>query len=290
MAMQMLTAYWRLFRPAQWLKNVIVFAPLFFGHHFADVPRLIATTVAFIAFCLCASAVYCINDALDAPRDALHPVKRHRPVAAGVITPRQSVAAGVVTCVIALVCAFLVSRTLAGVLALYIALNLFYSVKAKHMAMIDILILAVFYILRLFAGEVASGIELSHWIIIVTFTGSIMLACGKRREELIANAGKETRKSLDGYNVAFLNAAMTVAASATFICYVMYSIDEHVVAVVGRLCYLTSFFVLGGILQYVRLVLVFGYGDNPVKMIISDRVIIGCVVCWIGVLAFLIYG
>lgn len=93
MAMQMLTAYWRLFRPAQWLKNVIVFAPLFFGHHFADVPRLIATTVAFIAFCLCASAVYCINDALDAERDALHPVKRQRPVAAGVITPRQSVAA-----------------------------------------------------------------------------------------------------------------------------------------------------------------------------------------------------
>lgn len=289
----------KLLRPHQWLKNVFVFTPLFFGRHAAQWCYVWPCVLAFLAFCMAASGVYCFNDICDAEADRQHPVKRMRPVACGAVSKRTAYA----TMLTAWAAAFLVvavgcfygdgSRCgLAGTLLLYIVCNLAYCVKLKQIAILDVFIIAVGFVLRIVAGGLATGIILSHWIVITTFLLALFLALAKRRDDvaIYVTSGVKARKSVESYNMDFLNQSFGILGSLTIMCYILYTVSGDVVERMGSHCvYVTSVFVLAGILRYMQISFVDQKSGSPTKVLLHDHFIQACIVGWIAVFSVILY-
>ncbi len=282
----------QLLRPHHYVKNVFIFAPLFFGLKFDNIGLLVKSAYAFAAFCAVASAAYAFNDIFDAEEDRLHPDKMRRPVASGAITvPTAAAISGA-----ALLCAMLLA-TAAGdgvwrFILFYATLNIAYTLRLKHVPILDVSVIAVGFVLRLFTGASATGVPLSIWIIITTFLLSLFLALAKRRHDcvLYQKSGMMTRKVLDGYNLDFLNIAMGIMAMIVVMAYLTYTVSPEVA---GRIhsdyLYLTTFFVLVGIMRYLQLAFVEENGGNPTNALLRDR-FLQCVVSgWIIVFAWILY-
>lgn len=285
-----------LLRPHQWLKNAFVFTPLFFGRHTTDWCYVWPCIQAVVAFCLVASGIYCFNDIQDADADRRHPVKRERPVASGAIS--QPVAYSTMAALWA--AAFILvtfgscasRELLAGVLLLYIVINVAYCLKLKQITILDVFIIATGFVLRIVAGGVATGIGLSHWIVLTTFLLALFLALAKRRDDVAIydRSGMKARKSVEHYNMDFLGAAIAIMGSVTIVCYILYTVSDEVVERVGsHHLYATSVFVLAGILRYMQLTLVDGRSGSPTKVLMRDHFIILCVAGWITMFAIILY-
>ena len=295
--LQYIKAVVLLLRPHQWVKNLFVFLPIFFDRHLFELEYWWPTAVAFVAFSLVASAVYCFNDIHDAPFDQLHPVKKLRPIASGQVSP----AAGYVMCTLcvaaggALLAAFVPSTAsagVAGVLSAYLALNVAYCMKLKHYAIVDVFIIASGFVLRLFAGAFASGVPLSHWIVLMTFLLALFLAFAKRRDDVVSyeNTGVLARRNINRYNVAFMNQALSVIAAVTLVAYILYCVSPGVIHRMGSdQLYLTSVFVLAGIIRYLQLSIVDLKSGSPTKVLLRDHFIQGCVALWLGTFLVLLY-
>ena len=206
-----------LMRPHQWIKNFFIFTPLFFSFSFNQ-ENIIETIIAFILFSILASSVYVLNDILDKEDDKKHPTKRYRPIASGKVNVKfASIIFGILS-FISLLVAFLENINFFFILVIYFILNIFYSLKLKHIVLVDIFVIATGFVLRVFAGSIIIDINPSMWIVLITFLLATFLALAKRRDDvLLSNLGEKTRKNIDGYNLEFINASMVLMAAVVML-------------------------------------------------------------------------
>jgi 4-hydroxybenzoate polyprenyltransferase len=216
-------------RPDQWTKNIIVFAALVFGKQLLDPLAVFYSCMAFAVFCAASSSVYVVNDVMDRELDRLHPEKRNRPIAAGLISvPSASIGAALLGSA-ALAGAAWVGPGLLFFTGCYLILNLFYSGFLKHVVLLDVIVIALGFVLRAVAGAAAIGVEISAWLVVCTFMVMLFLALGKRRAEVAAyeDAGAQ-RPASRSYTVELLDQLMTVVVAATIVSYCLYTLDPAV--------------------------------------------------------------
>lgn len=288
---RMLRTYADIMRPHHWLKNLLIFAPIFFGARLFE-PGLLARSIfAFAAFSLAASSVYIFNDIMDRDSDRRHPTKRHRPVAAGAMPFRHAVLCGIAVLILGLLAGALVSLQCLNVLCMYVGLNLAYSLAVKHVAVFDVLCVAAGFVLRLLMGSCATGIPLSHWIVAVTFLLALFLALAKRRDDIrLYRQGNNIRKAIADYSLPFVDLALLVTAVATFIAHLMYTLSPETTSALGGtdLC-LTTLFVFLGIVRYLQLVYVHGRSASPTDNLMGDPFLKIIVAGWVATFMVVIY-
>ena len=286
-----------LIRPHQWIKNVFVLLPAFFGGTLLDVSGITAAVVAFFAFSLTASSVYCFNDIIDVEDDRRHPVKCHRPIASGAISVGMARVLMVLMILLAiallpLLGSFETMRDVALVLLAYYVLNLCYCARLKQYAILDVCIIAFGFVLRVLAGGFATGTRVSHWLVLMTFLLTLFLSFAKRRDDVLRmnETGKAPRKNTIRYNLTFINQAITITTSVTMVSYIMYTVSPEIV---GRFhtdkLYLTTVFVLLGLLRYIQLTVVDEKSGDPTKIMLRDRFIQCVAAAWLFTFLFLIY-
>ncbi len=283
----------RLLRPHQYVKNLFVFLPLFFGMKFLDFKKLFITCIAFICFSLVASAVYVFNDIYDVEEDKKHPEKRNRPIASGKISRGEAFGIFWALLLVAILLTRLTlpSRVL-GVLLIYVVANLLYTFKLKHIAILDITVIAFGFVLRLFAGALTGNIVLSHWIILMTFLLALFLALAKRRADLLVflTDGKILRKSIEGYNLTFVDTAMSIMAAVIIVSYVLYTVSAEVIRRFHTdNLYGTTFFVILGVLRYLQITFVKEESGSPTRILLHDRFLQGIVISWLILFGLIIY-
>jgi decaprenyl-phosphate phosphoribosyltransferase len=275
--------YIQLMRPHQYLKNLFIFSPLFFALKFNYVILFKKTIFVFIIFSVVASAIYILNDIKDINEDKLHPEKKNRPIANGDIPISYAITFMLMLILIGLTGAFLISSDLFLVILIYIILNIGYSFGLKHISIIDIFIISVGFILRIFAGAVTINVPVTMWIILITFLLSLFLALAKRREDIIfAEEGKKTRKNIDGYNLVFVNSGMIIMAGIVIVCYIFYTISNEIQNKFHtNYLYLTVLFVILGIFRYMQLTFVENNSGNPSKILLQDKFLQITIVAWL---------
>ena len=282
----------RLIRPKQWLKNVFVLVPIFFSGHLLDVDYLYAGLVTFVAFSMIASSVYCFNDIIDVEADRRHPVKCSRPIASGAISLKQAYGLMALMLALSMVALLFLQQHYWKVLLIilgYYVLNLAYCAELKQHAIVDVCVIAFGFVLRLLAGGFATGIVLSRWIVLMTFLITLFMSFGKRRDDVIRmnDTGEAPRKNTIRYNLAFIDQAITITASVTLVCYIMYTVSPEVISQLHTpYLYLTTVFVLLGLLRYIQLTVVDKRSGDPTKIMFRDRFIQIDVLLW--ALSFLI--
>lgn len=270
-------------RPAQWTKNLFVLAPLLFAGRLTDHDSFFAAIHALIAFIFLSSAVYQLNDVLDVERDRLHPEKRARPIASGVI----SVRAALVLAAILVLLAGAFARTLPPLFrfqaAAYLALMVFYCFALKRVVLLDAFAVSLGFVLRLAAGSSAIAVEPSHWLIICSFSLALFLSFAKRRSEmaLLGDAASSHRLVLGAYGAPFLEHGTTILAGITAVCYTLYAVAPETVARFGTdaLVY-GAVFVLFGLLRYLHLAQTMGSLEAPDRLIVKDLPMILTVLLW----------
>ena len=287
----------KLLRPHQWLKNLFVFLPLFFGRSMLDTNLLLVCVLAFFAFSFASSGIYCLNDICDVEADRKHSIKKNRPIASGAISNM----AGIIIMVICFVVAFMLlycgcsNGTIfpaCAILLIYIILNIAYCFYLKRFAIVDVFTIAVGFDLRIFFGGVVTNIVLSHWIVLMTFLLALFIAFAKRRDDVMEfeRTGVRLRHNVARYNQSFMNQVLCVVASITMVCYIMYTVSDEVVARIGSpYLYTTSIFVLAGIIRYLQITIVDARSGSPTKILLGDKFIQMCIIAWFVVFAGFLY-
>jgi len=285
-------------RPSQWTKNLIVFAALLFGQRGTTpafiVPQAIGQAVAaFAIFCILSGIVYLINDVADREKDRLHPRKRFRPIASGAVSPATALIAAAVLSVVALSASWLLRPAFALVALTYVALLALYSGPLKHVVIIDVLTIAIGFVLRAVAGAVAIDVPISHWLLILTILLALFLALSKRRHELVLLADGATghRPILEEYSPYLLDQMIALVTASTLVSYVIYTVSpETVQKFHTEYLGLTLVFPLYGIFRYLYLVHQKEGGGSPSDMLVNDRPLLACVALWAVCVAAIIYG
>ena len=279
-------------RPTQYTKNLFIFLPMLFAFKINDLVLLKSAFIAFIAFSLIASAVYTVNDWFDRLEDASHSIKKARPIASGRIGLYTAVCFASVLFVSGIYIGSTVSAVVVMLLLIYMCLNIAYSVILKHIAIIDVVVISLGFVIRLFVGSYATNIGLSHWIIVMTFLLALFLSLAKRRDDVLIYLKTQTkaRKVIDGYNLKFLDAAMMMTSSIVILAYILWSISQDVTTRIGSdELYLTSIFVVVGILRYMQITFVEEKSGNPSSILLIDRFIQLSLFGWITSFALLFY-
>lgn len=274
----------RALRPHQWVKNVFVLAALIFahgerGHLLAWGPDVERTLLAFAAFCLGSSAIYLLNDVLDVESDRKHPEKRHRPIASGAVSIPLALGSSVLCALLAGLLAWRAGgepHPVWVVVAIYVTLNFFYSMRLKHIVLVDAFCIAAGFLLRVQAGGYAAGASISHWLMLCTLFLALFLALCKRRAEsdLLGEGRGEHRAILLEYNTAFLDQMMTVLAACTIVTYTMYTVAQETSLKFGaeRPLVWTVPFVVFGLARYMLLVQTQKGGGNPTRLFLGGDV------------------
>jgi 4-hydroxybenzoate polyprenyltransferase len=281
-----------LLRPEHWVKNLFLFIPAFFAARLNEPIILQNAVFGFVAFCLMASAVYVLNDLVDAPHDRNHPDKRLRPIASGNVSTRQGVFILIVLLFGGTALAAFLSREMLIYCLLYFIVNVFYSFSLKHIAIIDVSLIGLGFLMRVFAGGAVTGVEVSQWLIVLTFLLALILGLAKRRGEyLVETQGHTFRKALEGYNLPFLDVSMVVCSTVAIVAYLMYCFSPEVTGRIGsEKIYYTAFFVIIGILRYLQLTLVYNKTESPTRALLRDGFLQIILLSWIGSFAWLLYA
>ena len=276
-------------RPAQWVKNLFVLAPVLFGK-VADRPELVGRTAAVAAaFCALASALYLLNDVRDAEADRQHPVKKSRPVASGELRPGAALAAAAVLGLASLLAVFFASPAALPWALVYAVITVLYSLGLKKVALLDVFIVASGYVLRVLAGSAAAQVAPSHWLLLCTFFLALFLSLSKRRSELVVR-GTSGRASLKEIPAGLIESFENVALGTTIVCYALYTVSPETVAWfrTNRLL-ATVPIVVFGLFRW-RLVEARGGGEDATSDLFTDPGLVATVVTWATVCAALIYG
>lgn len=287
-----LTHIIKLTRPHQYVKNLFIFLPIFFAHKITDTALLTNTIVAFFAFSLTASAIYIINDYFDIEYDRQHPKKKLRPLASGAVSVKQAFLLVIILLATSIIAMTTISSKALIILGAYAFMNLAYSMYLKHIAIVDISIIAVGFVLRLNIGSVVSDTQLSIWIVVMTFLLALFLALAKRRDDIVIfeSTGKKMRKVLDGYNKQFLDSAMIIMGSVVIVAYILYTTSsENINKLQSENLYLTSLFVILGILRYLQITFVENNSGSPTRVVLRDRFIQVTIACWVLSYMWIIY-
>jgi len=279
-------------RPRQWVKNFFVFAGVIFSQNLFT-PLIWLALAAFVIFCGLSGAIYVINDLADSEKDRLHPVKRQRPIASGALPRRVALAFGLLVLVASLGAAFALSSHFGLVALGYSALLVAYSLWLKSVVIVDVLTVAMGFVLRAVAGAAAVDVEISGWLVICTILMALFLALGKRRHEYLSLTGEAAghRPILAEYSVGFLDQMIAVVTASTVTAYALYTMSPETVAKFHtRLLPLTLPFVLYGIFRYLYLLYRRELGGNPSDLLLSDRALMLNTLLWMGALVVIIYG
>lgn len=301
----------RLLRPRQWIKNLAIFAAITFTGELFDPPVISKVVLGFFVFCGIASATYIINDIFDVKKDRLHPFKRFRPIAHGDIPVWLAIIIAAVLACVSIFAAALITPAFLILILTFLALQFLYSSFLKSVAVIDILLIAAGYILRVYAGEFASGFHISVWLLLTTISISLFLAVGKRRSELTLLSGNKdfdltkTRASLSHYSERLLDVYASVFATSTFIAYSLFTFLENPTGFklsIGVLMpdFLPAFFqrkwlmitiipVVYGLMRYLQDIYEKNEGESPEKVLLSDRPLLFTVVVWAILVVLLVY-
>ncbi len=279
-------------RPRQWVKNFFVFAGLIFSQSLFT-PLVWPALAAFAIFCALSGAIYLFNDLADVEKDRLHPTKRRRPIASGALSVPAGAAIGVLTLVGSLVAAYALSARFGVVATVYAALLTAYSVWLKHVVILDVLTVAIGFVLRAVAGAAAIGVEISGWLVICTILVALFLALGKRRHEYLTLHGDAAahRPILAEYSESILGQRVAVVTASTVTAYALYTMSPDTVAKFHtRWLPLTLPFVLYGVFRYLYLLYRRDLGGNPSDLLLSDRALLINTVLWMVALLLVIYG
>lgn len=292
----MIKSILRLTRPKQWIKNMFVFIPMFFGGELFDLHSVWLAVLTFFAFSLVASSIYCYNDIVDVDADRHHPVKCLRPIASGEVSIRLGYILMTLTFCLGIVVLLLlppeVMSQVMAVIVFYYVLNLAYCSKLKQFAILDVCIVAFGFVLRILAGGFACELALSNWIVIMTFLLTLFMSFAKRRDDVLRmnSTGEAPRKNTVRYNLTFINQAITITASVTLVCYIMYCVSPEVTERFDTpYLYLTFVFVLLGLLRYIQIAVVDEKSGDPTKIILHDHFSQIIVVAWILSFLLMIY-
>jgi len=283
--------YLKLIRPEQYVKNVFVFAPLFFGGAFWDFQLVFHVFLAFVAFSFAASSIYIINDFYDIEADRAHPLKSKRPLASGKIKIKYALVLQFILMLAALSLAWSINTNLLLIISSYIILNFLYSKWLKHIAIVDLNIIAIGFVLRILAGSVVSAIVPSIWILLITYLLALFLGIAKRRTDVIlVQSGKEVRKSIEGYSLSFIDTVLAILASVLIVCYIFYCIaPENIKHYQSRWLYLSIIFVVNGIFRYLKLAIVDQSTHSPTEIVLKDKFIQITIVFWVILMSYLLY-
>ncbi|NDF12233.1 MAG: decaprenyl-phosphate phosphoribosyltransferase [Proteobacteria bacterium] len=272
----------KLMRPKQWIKNLFVVAPLVFSMTFYDSVNVIHTIIAVAVFIAASSAVYVMNDICDVKADRKHPKKKHRPIASGEVSVPTAM-----VLLVALVCAGIygirfLPINCAVITTIYILLNIFYSFKLKHIAILDVSLIAVGFVLRVLMGAAAISVDVSPWIILATFLLALFLGFGKRRHEVTTPSGNKTRSSLNEYTAELLDNLINVTCAAALMCYAIYAVDVARTTHKVEFVYTVGFVALG-LFRYLHFIYVSNKGDSPENAIYQDRLFLLNLLLWLGI-------
>jgi 4-hydroxybenzoate polyprenyltransferase len=279
-------------RPGQWTKNLIVFAGLVFSLKLFEPDAILTSIEAFVIFCALSGVVYLINDVMDRDSDRRHPTKSRRPIAAGDLPVSVAVAAAAVIGGLALTASFMLGWRFGAVAAGYVALQALYSGPLKHVVIIDVLSIAIGFVLRAIAGAVVLNVVISHWLFVCTILLALFMALAKRRHELVLLADDATshRPILGEYSAYLLDQMIAVVTASTLIAYIFYTISPETEQKFGTSWLgLTIPFPLYGIFRYLYLVHKRELGGSPADMLLNDRPLLACVTFWVLAVVLIIY-
>lgn len=301
----------RLARPRQWIKNFAVFAAILFGGELFDLLILQKVVISFLVFCGLSSATYILNDIFDIKKDRMHPFKKFRPLAKGTVPIPLAMIIGIVLVAVSLVTAFYVTPAFFIICVVYLVIQFSYSLFFKSITVMDILAIASGYILRVYAGEFASGYHISVWLLLTTISISLFLAIGKRRSELTLLASNkkaniaETRQTLSHYSERLLDVYASIFATSSFISYALFTFLENPRGLrisLGLLMpdFLPAFFqrkwlmitilpVVYGLMRYLQDIYEKNEGESPDRVLLSDKPLLAAVLIWLLLVIFIIY-
>ncbi|HEY8548352.1 MAG TPA: decaprenyl-phosphate phosphoribosyltransferase [Vicinamibacterales bacterium] len=282
----------RTLRPEQWTKNLVLFAALLFGLRLFDPIAVFRAGIAFVLFCLLSGVVYIVNDVRDRHSDREHPLKSRRPIASGALAPGTALAAASVIGAGALAASFALDLQFGVVAVGYVLLQALYSMALKHVVILDVLSIAIGFVLRAVAGALAIEVPISMWLLLCTVLLAAFLGLSKRRHELtlLAASASNHRRALDEYSPYLLDQMISVVTASTLMAYAFYTVSEETVAKFGtELLALTIPFPLYGIFRYLYLVHQRQGGGSPSAMLLTDRPLLVCVALWALAVMLIIY-
>lgn len=288
----MLNSLLKLTRPVQWLKNGILIAALIFAGEFTYQDKVITAFLAMLIFCLLSSAIYVFNDFLDCEKDKLHPIKKNRPLASGKVSKKSAVILTAVLLIASLYFALLININFFLVSVSFVLLNILYTLWLKQIVIVDVMSIALSFVIRAYAGALAINVPASKWLIINTLMLALFLGFGKRRHELVLLEKNATahRKTLIKYSPYLLDQLIGVVTSAVVVIYLLYTFSSEVSIKLGtENLFLTIPFVIYGIFRYLFLIHREEMGGSPTKVLISDKPILITVVLWIVTIILILY-
>lgn len=279
-------------RPGQWTKNLLVFAALIFAVKLLDPAALANASAAFLIFCALSGAVYLVNDVSDREADAMHPIKRMRPIASGALSPAAALGWAAALSVVALAAAYWLQPMFAVSASAYLALFVLYTRWLKHIVILDVMSIAIGFVLRAEAGGLVIGVPVSDWLLVCTILGALFLGLAKRRHEItmLGDGAKGHRRILEEYDPYLLDQMIAIVAAATLVVYVVYCASpETAERFSTKLLVLTTPFPIYGIFRYLYLVHRKHGGGSPSDMLLRDRPLLSCVALWGIAVVLIIY-
>jgi len=286
--------YIQLLRPKDWAKNLFLFLPVFFGGKLFDIPRIEHLSGGFFAFCFVASAVYIINDYRDIEDDKKHPKKRLRPLASGKVKPVTAIIIAAILLIAGFILAYFADPKFrfVSILGFYFLLNIGYSFGLKTIPILDILIVAVGFSLRVKAGGYVADVDVSVWLNLMIFLLALFMAIAKRRDDILLKmeTGADMRKAIKGYNVDFLNTMLAMFSAIIIMTYTMYCVSPITIQRLGTYhLYYTCIFVIAGLMRYLQITLVQNKAGSPTEILYKDHFIQITMLLWVAGFYALLY-
>ena len=277
----MLRPVFRSMRPYQWYKNFVLFLCLIFSKNLLNLEMWLDLILVFFVFCMLAGSQYMLNDVKDAEKDRLHPKKKYRPIAAGLLSVRTALIISSIIIIISLAIAFSMGRLVGFVSLLYLVNSILYSLYFKNFAIIDAIFIAVGFVIRAIAGCVTINVTISPWLILCVFLLALVLAFGKRRHELDSN--QNSRNSLSQYNITMSETLLNSSVSMLLMSYALYTVSIHTAMM------LTLPFAFYGIFRYVQLINLKGIGEE-VELLMQDKPFVLNIILWVFFTVLVLYG
>lgn len=285
----------RLIRVKQWVKNLFLFIPSFFAGHLFEIKELLLVAAGAIAFSFVASAVYIVNDYRDREVDRLHPRKKFRPLASGEVKAPTAFSLIGLLLLSGFAIAAVLNTSFFYLLAFYLVLNIGYSFGLKHIAILDLFIVAVGFLIRVYSGGVIAGLPITHWLSLMILLLALFLIIAKRRDDLLINSknknGVVIRKSTKAYNLVYVNSCITLISSVMVVAYIMYTVSPEVTQrFQSDYLFITTVFVIAGIMRYLQIVFVEKRSGSPTNIFIKDKFILATIAGWIISFYLIIYA
>lgn len=282
----------KLVRLPQAIKNVFIFMPVFFAGLMLDMHLLYVTFLGFLAFTCVTSAVYIFNDLLDVKEDRQHPVKQYRPLASAAISTQLAVLIMSVLVLVGIGFMFSISPQALLIVMFYVLMNIAYTLVLKKIAIIDVCVIAIGFVLRLFIGSVITQVPLSMWIVLMTFFLALFIALAKRRDDVLIfeQTGKHMRAVIKGYNLKFLDASLLILAAVTIVAYLLYTVSTEITQRLDSdYVYISTLFVMLGLLRYLQIIFVENNSGSPVQLLFTDVFLQLVIVTWLAFFMWILY-